>query len=198
MKALAAHVIFTAYGFWLPNDPRGSWSDFVASWELLKFGKATKVTTRASVAHVAHDRELRRAAKRSLKYPPVRFTGLQARAVARGFGRAAGESGYLIHACSILHDHVHLVLAPHLRFYEQIVGHLKGRATQQLKQEGIHPMAKLGNASTTMPSPWAEGLWKVYCFDREHVHNAIRYVQDNPLREDKLRQTWKFIVPYVP
>ena len=48
MKVLAAHVIFTAYGFWLPNDPRGSWSDFVASWELLKFGRATKVTTRAS------------------------------------------------------------------------------------------------------------------------------------------------------
>src|SRR4051812_39201122 len=27
------HVIFSAYGFWLPNDPRGSWSDFVGSWE---------------------------------------------------------------------------------------------------------------------------------------------------------------------
>src|SRR4051812_43899841 len=28
------HVIFSTYGFWLPNDPRGSWSDFVGSWEL--------------------------------------------------------------------------------------------------------------------------------------------------------------------
>jgi hypothetical protein len=26
---LGYHVIFGAYGFWLPNDPRGSWSDFV-------------------------------------------------------------------------------------------------------------------------------------------------------------------------
>jgi len=28
---LGTHLILTAYGFWLPNDPRGSWSDFVGS-----------------------------------------------------------------------------------------------------------------------------------------------------------------------
>jgi hypothetical protein len=38
---LASHVIITAYGFWLPNEERGSWSDFVRSWELFKnFGPA--------------------------------------------------------------------------------------------------------------------------------------------------------------
>lgn len=25
------HLIMTAYGFWLPNDPRGSWSEFVGA-----------------------------------------------------------------------------------------------------------------------------------------------------------------------
>ena len=44
----ASHVIFSAYGFWLPNDPRGSWSDFVGSWELQRFGPATKVNVRHS------------------------------------------------------------------------------------------------------------------------------------------------------
>ena len=34
------HVIFSTYGFWLPNDPRGSWSDWVRRWELVRFGKA--------------------------------------------------------------------------------------------------------------------------------------------------------------
>ncbi|MBM4093542.1 MAG: hypothetical protein FJ276_29660, partial [Planctomycetes bacterium] len=33
-------VIFGASGSWLPNDPRGSWSDFVGSWELWRFGPA--------------------------------------------------------------------------------------------------------------------------------------------------------------
>ena len=43
------HVIWGTYGFWLPNDPRGSWSDFVASWELLRFGAATKSQERVAV-----------------------------------------------------------------------------------------------------------------------------------------------------
>src|SRR5438270_9322580 len=79
------HVIFGAYGFWLPNDPRGSWSEFVGSWELFRFGPATKTDTRRSVAARPHDRAQRLAAKQALKYPPVQFTGLQARAIGRGF-----------------------------------------------------------------------------------------------------------------
>ncbi|HSU67615.1 MAG TPA: hypothetical protein VLJ39_12140 [Tepidisphaeraceae bacterium] len=129
------------YGFWLPNDPRGSWSEFVASWELLRYGPATKVTTTQSVAHVPHNQALRREAKRAMKYPPVLLNGVQARAVARGFARAAHEGSYRIYACSILEDHVHLVIGAHLRPYEQIVSHLRSRATMQLRAEAIHPLA---------------------------------------------------------
>ena len=71
---LAFHSIFTTYGFWLPNDPRGSWSDFVHSWELFRFGgPATKVAAKRSFAHDPHDAGFRRAAKEHLKYPPARF-----------------------------------------------------------------------------------------------------------------------------
>src|SRR5438874_4834584 len=86
------HVIFGAYGFWLPNDPRGSWSDFVASWELFRHGPATKTDSRQSVAHEAHDRLARLQAKEALKYPPVQFTGRQAFEVAMGFRRAIAKS----------------------------------------------------------------------------------------------------------
>ena len=196
MPVLAAHIIATAYGFWLPNDPRGSWSDFVASWELLRFGRATKVSTRASVAHVIHDRQLRLAAKQALKYKPVRFNGAQARAVGRGFARAAAEGCYVVHACSVLHDHVHLVVAAHDRSFERITGHLKARATQQLRGEGLHPFRLDAGRDGSLPSPWAEGLWKVYCFETDHVRNAIRYVAKNPAREGKRPQRWRFVVPF--
>src|SRR5213078_2200150 len=87
------HLIITPYGFWLPNDPRGSWSDFVGAWELLRYGRATTVTTHRSLAKVPHDPDLRRAAKRALKYPAVRFSPRQIRSIAKGFARAARESG---------------------------------------------------------------------------------------------------------
>jgi len=51
---LGYHVIFGAYGFWLPNDPRGSWSDFVGAWELFRYGAATKTNTTVSVAGRRH------------------------------------------------------------------------------------------------------------------------------------------------
>ena len=42
---LGYHLIMGTYGIWLPNDPRGSWSDFVGSRELFYFGPATKTDT---------------------------------------------------------------------------------------------------------------------------------------------------------
>src|SRR4051812_40638073 len=93
------HLIMTAYGFWLPNDPRGSWSDFVRSWELLRFGPATKVDTTHSVAGRKHDFKLRRAAKKALKDPEVHFSGVQARSVGNGFAEFAKRSGLTIWAC---------------------------------------------------------------------------------------------------
>src|SRR5690349_3226555 len=110
---LAYHLILSFYGFWLPNDPRGSWSEWVASWDLFRYGPATKVDTDESVAHAPHDRIARQEAKKALRYPPVLLTGGQARAVARGFALACEEGGYETFACAILPDHVHLVLARH-------------------------------------------------------------------------------------
>ena len=95
---LAFHAIFGMYGFWLPNDPRGSWSKWIGSWELFRDGKATKVDTRRSLAHRPHDRQRRLAAKQTLKYPPVVLDGYQAKAIAIGFGRASAEHGFAIHA----------------------------------------------------------------------------------------------------
>ncbi|HEY2585265.1 MAG TPA: hypothetical protein VGI81_05830, partial [Tepidisphaeraceae bacterium] len=86
------HAIFTTYGFWLPNDPRGSWSTFVGSWELFKFGPPTKTNERRSLAHDPHDANSRREAKQALKYPPVRFDATQRECIAAGIERACEES----------------------------------------------------------------------------------------------------------
>ena len=79
-------VIISWYGFSLPNEERGSCSDFVRSWELFRtFGPATKIDTHRSVARRPYDKARKREMHGSLMYPVVRFTGLHARAVTRGF-----------------------------------------------------------------------------------------------------------------
>jgi REP element-mobilizing transposase RayT len=191
---IAYHAILSAYGFWLPNDPRGSWSDFVAAWELFRYGgKATKVETTRSVASAKHDRAKRLGAKNVLKYAPVRWNGLQARAIARGFARAIGESGYIILACSILHDHVHLIIARLDRRIGQVVSHLKSRATQQLRTEGIHPFERFALPNRTAPTMWAAKFWKVFIDNKRHLRSAIDYVDRNPLKEGKRKQCWTFV-----
>jgi len=139
---LAYHCIFGTYGFWLPTDPRGSWSDHVARWDLFQFGPPKMVQTRQSVAHAEHDRELRNAAKRALKYPPVSFTGEQALAVGRAFQKASDEGQDVFHACSVLPEHVHLVIGRHERPIRTIVGHLKSTATRAVRQHSTWPADK--------------------------------------------------------
>ncbi len=192
----ASHVIFSAYGFWLPNDPRGSWSEFVGAWELLRFGRATKVTTRRSLAGCPHDARLRLAAKEALKYPPVRFTGIQARAIGRGLASGEGKANMRMLACSIMPEHVHLVIARHAHDVERLVNFLKGEATRQLCLEGIHPLAGLAGPDRSPPKAWGRGLWKVFLDSHVDVRRAIRYVEENPGKEGKPRQRWGFVTPY--
>lgn len=198
---LANHLIIAAYGFWLPNDERGSWSDVVGSWELWKFGDATKVNTRTSRARIAHDKARREEARAALKYPPVEFTGIQARAIARGFADYIGRAGLLIWACSILPDHVHMVVArSHLKI-ESIAAQLKGAATRRIITEGIHPLAayrKPQSPPRRPPKMWARGEWKVFLDSIDDVLRAIRYVEENPLKEGKERQRWSFVTTFDP
>ena len=124
---LAHHVIFGAYGFWLSNDPRGSWSDFVGSCEFYRYGSATKTDERRSVASRSHDRRLRLKAKESLDRPAVRFDAKQIDAVADGIANYVKKSKLSVWACAIMPDHVHLVMGSTDMSVERRVIQLKGR-----------------------------------------------------------------------
>jgi REP element-mobilizing transposase RayT len=193
---LAYHVIITAYGFWLPNDERGSWSDFVRRWELLRFGRATKVETHGSVARRPFDWAKRAAARAELMFPAVVFTGRQALAIAQGFADGVRRSGYCILACAILPEHTHLVIARHSYSIEQVSNRLKGSATRQLTESGLHPLLGLQTKAGKTPSPWAEGLWKVFLDSSADVKRSVEYVEENPEKEGKRRQVWPFVTPY--
>lgn len=193
---LGFHIICTTYGFWLPNDQRGSGSDFVRAPHLEKFGPANPVSHGRSVAYTPFDREIKRLARESLMYPHVEFNGKQALAVAHGFKRELDTQGGAMHACAILPNHFHAVVPAHRYDIRRFAGRLKGAATKQLRAENLHPLAKYADANGKIPSPWARLPWVVYLFTEQDVRRAIKYVNDNPVRARLPRQGWSFVTSY--
>lgn len=122
-----------------------------------------------------------------MKYPPVVFDGYQARATARGFAKAIEISEIPVYACSIMPDHVHLVLGRCRHEIEKVVKQLKQNATIRLKEENIHPEAK---------TPWGASCWKVFLNTENDMRRAIKYVEDNPVKEGKKPQQWSFVRPF--
>ena len=200
-RILAYHIVLTCYGFWLPNDPRGSWSDFVRAFELYRVGgPATRVRTKRSRAHDAHDRAAREAAKAALARPAVVWTGEQARVVAQGFADYATKNGRRVYAAAVMPDHAHLVVARDAGIRAEMLADLfKGRATAFLKKAGLHPFADQAYRDGRLPSPWARQAWSVFLDSPEAVIRAMRYVEDNPVKAGLRPQRWRFLTgcPYV-
>jgi REP element-mobilizing transposase RayT len=168
----------------------------VRSWELFRFGKATKVSTRGSVAQVRHDVGLRLAAKEALRYRPVSFSGVQCREIGEGFKEAMARSGMVLYACSILPEHTHLVVKRHRCRIERVRGQLKAEASKALVRAGMHPFGDVVMKSGSPHSPWADEGWDVYLDSAADIRRAIAYVEGNPEKEGKPRQRWSFVRPY--
>ena len=195
---LAVHYVLGYYGFWLPNDPRGSGSVYVGSKDLLPYGTASKVTGQQSVAKRPHDRSLRRKAKQSLQLPPVRLDGVQARLLAHGFRDWLDKEHLPIHALAVMPDHVHCILPAHaLLNAEQIAPRLKAAATKRLAAAGLHPFQETPTRTGSMHKMFGQGARHVFLNDVQTVFDRIQYVEDNPLEIGYPKQTWSFVVPYV-
>jgi hypothetical protein len=119
---------------------------------------------------------------------------MQALAISRGFVTAIRKSGHHLLACAILPDHIHVVVGASRLNPRRVVGHLKREAALQLQSEGMHPFER--DRSGRLPSCWAESCWCVYLDEDDDVRRAIRYVELNPEKEGKRRQSWSFVQPF--
>lgn len=177
---IAYHGIFTTYGTWLPNDPRGSFSKKVYQEEL------------AAIAPIQYGRQFpqpptnkfRRfwtAATPNLKHPPYFIHNGTRPMVAAAMGEVVERLDLKVCACSIMNDHVHVIwsITDHKPLY--VIGQFKGAATHEL------------SLSLT---PWARGGWKVYIDDEETLLAAQDYVEQNPAKSGLPPQRWEFVTPF--
>lgn len=109
---IAYHLLWTNYGTWLPNDPRGSTSCKVVDPELAQlapahFGRKKKQPRPAEV------REFYAEAEPVLKFPVIRWEPQQLIAVGTQFEIALRQLNYTCYACAVMTDHVHLIIRRH-------------------------------------------------------------------------------------
>jgi REP element-mobilizing transposase RayT len=133
---IAYHLIWTLYGWWLPNDPRGSGSQHVASDLLAQLGKLHHGRRRAQPAgHVV--REFYAQAAERLNHPLHVFEPSEFAKVAQALGDVIIECTYTCYACAIMPDHVHLLIRKHRDDAETMIERLQTLSRKRLADAGV-------------------------------------------------------------
>ena len=176
---IAYHVIFTTYGTWLPNDPRGSYSKEIYNDQLqmlgnIKYGRQNPTPVKNVLL------KFWTAATPHLIHPPFFIDDNSRPIIAAGFSKVAQRLNIRIIACAIMNDHVHLLILRSKYRIEYVVNQLKGGATQALKLK---------------QTLWTRGCWKVFISDDETLLAAARYIQANPTFAGLPAQSWDFVTP---
>jgi REP element-mobilizing transposase RayT len=183
---IAHHLIWTAYGWWLPNDPRGSSSheirvERIAELGDLHYGRKC-VQPRSE--------ELRRFyadARQALKHALLTFTDDDILRIGEAFGRVVRRQGYTCYECAILPDHVHCLIRRHRDRAEQMIA--------ALQEESRAELIAAGSRAPDHPV-WGGPGWKRFLNTAEDIWRIVRYIRDNLVKARRPEQHWDFITPY--
>ena len=182
----AHHLIWTAYGWWLPNDPRGSSSRELRIPQLAALGdlhRGRKVIQPSRDELLAfYDR-----AAANLKHELLTFTPQQCGCVAAGLGEAARAFGYTVYAAAAMPDHVHVCVRKHRDRGERMIENFQAATRDLLRERGYrdeeHPV-------------WGGPGWNVFLNTPADIRRVVRYVQQNPVKIGWPVQQWDWVTEY--
>jgi REP element-mobilizing transposase RayT len=183
---IAYHLTWTAYGWWLPNDPRGSGSRTIASDVIAELGELHYGRKRLQPAGRVV-REFYERAAEVLRFPLLSFDGAARAAVAAAFGEVIARERYTCYACAVMPDHVHVLIRKHKHQAEEMIEHLKHQSRLRLCQIALR---------TTDHPTWCDGGWKVFLDHPDEVRRTIGYIEKNPLPLGLPVQRWPFVTAY--
>jgi REP element-mobilizing transposase RayT len=183
---IAYHLIWTAYGWWLPNDPRGSTSATIRNDVLADLG--TLHQGRKSVQPAAQDlRAFYAKAETKLKWPLLEFDAPVIEGVALAFAETIEIHRYTCYACVIMPDHIHIVIRKHNHLAEQMIPNFQESSRLRLRASGLrdpfHPL-------------WGGPGWKVFLDHPNEIRRTIRYVEENPVKLRMPVRKYSFVKEY--
>jgi REP element-mobilizing transposase RayT len=184
---IAYHLIWTAYGWWLPNDPRGSGSTAIRSDIIAELGQLHYGRKRVQPA----GREVARFYEQAavvLRHPLLTFDESARAEIAAAFAGVIEAERYTCYACAVMPDHVHLLIRKHRHLAEDMIAVLKKTSRAALRahrpRPPDHPI-------------WTEGGgWKAFLDHPDEVRRTVSYIRRNPLPIGLPEQRWSFVKEY--
>jgi REP element-mobilizing transposase RayT len=186
MVVAGFHLVWTAYGWWLPNDPRGSSSHEIRVERIADLGELHpgRKPIQPSSAQIRHFYE---QARDVLKHPLLTLTDDEITLVGDSFAQVIGERKYTCYACAIMPDHVHVLIRKHRDHAEMMVEHLQSASRAKL--------VEAGRRAPTHPV-WGGPGWRVFLYRQEDFVRVIAYIQNNPVKIGRPAQHWSFVKRY--
>jgi REP element-mobilizing transposase RayT len=184
---IAYHLIWTAYGWWLPNDPRGSGSKEIHTDIIAELGELHH--GRKRVQQPGQDiRQFYQEAAAVLRFPLLVFDDAARAEIASVFAGVVEEQRYTCYACAIMPDHVHLLIRKHRHTAEEMV--------KAFREPSRARLWATGHRAKGHPT-WAGGDgWKVFLDHPDEVRRTIGYIERNPLPLGLAGQRWPFVKVY--
>lgn len=183
---IGQHLIFHAYGLWLPNDPRGSGSDEIRKQEIEALGPVHTGRKVVQPPRAELKRFYRQAASR-LEFAPIWFDSAKRQAIGEAFSEVTRERQYTVWACAVLANHAHICIRRHKDSAERM-----WRLLAQASRNRVRLSADVADAHPV----WSNRIYKVYLFTPEDVLTRIRYIEQNPAKEGSQPQQWDFVSGY--
>ena len=124
---IAHHLIWTAYGWWLPNDPRGSTShhirqNIVASLGDIHHGRRTVQPAGWEI------RAFYNKAPSVLKHALLTISPDEREIIAASFAETVAARKYTCYATAIMGDHLHVLIRKHRDTAERMIANLRTTA----------------------------------------------------------------------
>lgn len=180
------HLIWTLYGWWLPNDPRGSNSRDIRVALIQPLGDIhpgrKKVQPRSSEIRAFYEK-----AEDLLKHPLLAFSQEDLPILAEAFRKVILDRQYVCYACALMPDHVHMLIRRHRDYAEQMIELFQSGSRQAVIEAKIR--------SVTHPV-WGGPGWKVFLNSREDFTRTIEYIRQNPIKIGWPEQKWDFVQEY--
>ncbi len=187
-QVIAHHLIWTLYGHWLPNDPRGSGSVEVLQEKLCVLGPLHH--GRKPEREQPSRGELRgfyEKAEPLLAHDTVWLHEAARAALAASLQEIAEQHNYTVWAAAVLSNHVHLVVRKHrdeaLTMWRTVASDTRLPVRRAMGLAEAHPV-------------WADRPYKVFLTTPERVRDCVRYVERNPVKEGLGPQSFGWVTPY--